>query len=151
MQGRGGVFPDLVDDPQPGFLIDGPALSRIGTDGLSAQPLVSALRVGIPPCLDGAIRVVKAVFSGPGARGSAPQALGERHSLLAQGFDVADDLKAQKREAFFGCWCWDLHGAAVFAPPCARSNKTVLWSGFLRLQAAQTGTSPRAQCACRLR
>ena len=115
---------DRLDDPQSGFLVDRAALSRVPAHGFSGQAGEPVTLVPIPPRLDRAIGVVEAVFSGPGARGSDPQALGERDSLLAQGFDVAEDLVAQKREAFFGCWRWILHGAGRFrlTPPPFQQN-----------------------------
>jgi hypothetical protein len=35
---------------------------------------------------------------------------------LAQGFDVANDLKAQQREVFLGFWCLVFHDKHVLHP-----------------------------------
>ena len=120
-----------LDDPQTGFHVDHAALSRIPAHGFSAQAGEPVSLVPIPPRLDRAIRVVEAAFPGPGARAGRPHALGERDVFLTQGFDVTDDLVAQKREALFGCWYWILHSEAVFASLRPRSNKTVVWGGQL--------------------
>ena len=54
---------------------------------------------------------VLAALAGPWARGSGPHAFGEREALSLQGFDVTDDLEAQKRPTFFWFWCRFFHDA----------------------------------------
>ena len=94
--------------------------ARVGTGGLSREPAVAASRVVIPPGFQRAIGVVFSFLAGPWARGSLPQALGEGNSRAEARFDLADDLKAQKREAFLGRWGVAFHARQVlsrrFAP-----------------------------------
>ena len=146
-----GTFAHHVDDPQAGFLVDGPALSGVGPSGFACQRGEASPPVRIPPCLDRAIGVILPVVSGPGARGCGPQAFGQRKSIGAQGFDVTDDLEAHKRKAFFGFWCRFLHRREVFFRHPPTFNKTLLWGGSRRAQSGAMGMISRSQCARKLR
>ena len=76
------------------------AFACVGAGGLTGQSLIAAGCVVIPPCLNGAKRVIFTILAGPWARGGVPQAEGQRLAVLSESFDVADDLKSQQREAF---------------------------------------------------
>ena len=89
-----------ASNTQAEFFIDRSAFACVGTGELAGQPLITEGSVVIPPCLDGAKRVILTFLAGPLVRGSVPQAEGKQLAVLSKSFDLVDDLKSQQREAF---------------------------------------------------
>ena len=69
----------------------------------------------------------------------------------AQGFDVADDLEAQKREALFGGWILFFHGTVVITRRRGYCQMMDLWDRGNRAGKAQWGAVSRCHGGLRLR
>ena len=110
-----GTLADGLKDPEACFLVNKAALPRVAAGGFSGNACITFGGIIVSPRLDGPGTKVLAVLSGrPGARGCGPHAISEREALLAQGFNLTDDLEAQERPTFFGFGCRVLHSPAVY-------------------------------------
>ena len=105
----------------------------------------------IPPGFHSTTGVVVAIGFGPWARGSAPQALGERNTLLAEAFEVADDFEALQRDGGFGVGSIVWHGRRVIPPEFATAYETVLWEYPPPDVRSQVGAFLRSQRGFKLR
>jgi hypothetical protein len=170
-QGHAGTLACGLDDPEAQFLIEGSAFSGVPALGFAGDAREAPFGVVIPPGLllrsftevplaleSAPARVfqraggkIPPALSGPEAQGSGPHAFGERESLSAEGFDVANDLVPQKREGFFGGGCRFFHDRSVLSRHGCRSDKRGLWGGGPRFQTSPARAFFRSQCATRLR
>ena len=117
------IFPHACEDRGSRFFINATAFASVLTHRFSSKPIKALLLVIIPPRFQCAAGVITAISPRPRARGSFPQALRQRVACGDERFDVADDLKAQKREAFLQFGCGVFHEPRVFAPRLRHPNK----------------------------